>query len=277
MKVTTLVAFSFNGSFKNVLDYILSNLYLVGEPQSICRFDFPRRNIFITPICCIRIIFSSVTTVNATLLMPRGNSRLIIWLLRLSAFKTFITYSDGLGDCIDDFALADHPKYLGHIGFSEITKFQNLLASVPLENAIEGWHSLIRYSPNSPALLLIKIPKEIDCPLSYLVKFYSRLIKKITINNSRLIYISCSNSLGRKFTNKTIVNVGSLNNLNNVVYASSVIGLPSTIFLSLDKSFPHGSIRIINTPSKKTYPKAYKRTRIMAKLASECRKILYPQ
>ncbi len=277
MKITSLVAFSFRGSFKNTLDYILSDLSFIGEPESVHKFDFPRRNIFTTPLFFSKIILSCLRSNNTTLLVPRGNSRLILWLLKFSIYKNFISYSDGLGDCIDDFILNNHPKYLGHIGFREITNHQNLLVAIPLENAIESWHELVRYSPDAPILIIIKIPKQIDCPLSFVLNFYARIINTITNNNSKFAYISCSTSLGNKFTNKRLVNIGSLNQLNEIIYVSSVIGLPSTIFLSFSKTFPSDSIRIITLPSKRTYPKANLRTKIMSKLAIECRKHLYPK
>lgn len=277
LKVTTLIAFSFIGSFKNALDYTLSNLSLIGEPQFIYRFDFPRRNILITPLFCLRIIFASYKSDNTTLLLPRGNSRLILLLLRLSAYKSFITYSDGLGDCMDDFVLADHPKYNGHIGFKEISKKDNLIISVPFKNVLEGWREFIKYSSTSPPLLIIKIPKEIDCTDEFFVKFYNRIIKNISTNDTNILYISCSKKHSYQIPNKTIINIGNLSKLNEVIYVSSIIGLPSTIFLSIDQSFPTDSIKILTVPSKKQHPATNKRTKIMAKLATDCRTILCPK
>lgn len=273
LKVIKLIAFSFTGSFKNVLDYILANTYLIGQPKSIIHFEFPRRNPLLTPLFFLKIIYSCSRSHHTTLLLPRGNSRLILWILKFAKYKSFISYSDGLGDCIYDFIPVNNPKYLGHVGFNEITKNKDLLISAPLEIAIESWSKFVLYSPNSPPLLIIKIPKEIDCSPSFVLNLYDRVIRVISSNSSKLVYISCPTYLSKRFKNEALVNIGNLNKLDKIIYASSVIGLPSTIFLSLDKSFPKDAIRMITLPSKRRYPVINERTQIMANVAAECRKI----
>jgi hypothetical protein len=215
----------------------------------------------------LRLAWSLGTHRNTMVGIPRSNSRAIRLLVGLFPRATCFSYSDGLGDSIHRFFLADSPRYAGHVGFPSLGDLP-LLHEIPLAECIEPWGRRIVYDPAAPVLVIAKTPKETTFDERHVARLYARTIA--AIGRHRPVLVSGSVPGLESLPRGALRQVGSLMKLGEDLRLSGVAGLPSTAFLTLATRMPPSALHIMRLGCARRHPDAHRRISSMKRTLDRC-------
>lgn len=199
--------------------------------------------------------------------IPRSNSRAIRLLVGLFPGALCFSYSDGLGDSIHRFFLAQSPRYSGHVGFASLGELP-LLHEIPLVECIEPWGQRIVHDPAGPVLIIAKTPKETVFDERHVARLYGRTIAVMARHRPVLVSGSVPGLELPAGTNAR--QIGSLMNLEGPLALSGAAGLPSTAFLTLATRLPQSSIHIMRLGCRRQHPDAHRRITSMKQTLDRC-------
>jgi hypothetical protein len=253
-----LLIVSLKGHYEKIALEIKGDKYLSQINISSChhlRFDTKKTlslGFFLLMLSYVAIKMF-LTNRRLILAVPRSNSRAVNLPISLIFKYPFYTYSDGLGDCVHEFTLNKSSDYMGHIGSSKL--FNNVVLEVPLEKYLESWKDLVFYDKSAPVLFIIKYPKEININYEKIDIFYREMIYKYQKNNQVLLSGRFKTD-GNNYEFESF-QIGPMIKLRKEIRVSSVVGFPSTVFLTFSKSIPENNINIITLPECGSDIKSY--------------------
>lgn len=205
--------------------------------------------------------------------VPRSNSRAIRLLVRLFPRATYFSYSDGLGDSIHRFFMADRSNYAGHVGFPLLGDLP-LIHEIPLTECIEPWGQRVQHDPQGPVLVIAKTPKETAYEPAHLVRLYERTIAAVGRHRPVLMSGTLPGLILPEGVD--VRPIGSLMKLDTPLALSGAVGLPSTAFLTLVTRLPASSIHILRLGCSRTHPDAHRRIASMKATLDRCMLLLAP-
>jgi hypothetical protein len=201
--------------------------------------------------------------------VPRSNSRAVRLLAAIAPRVPVFSYSDGLGDNAHRFCLEGDPRYVGHVGFALLSP-PPLIHVIPLAHCIESWGDWIRYDPKAPVLLIVKRPKEVFLPPSYLVQLHTRLFTALRRRGEVVLSGSID---GMDFVDGAR-QIGPLSHVQAPLAISGAVGLPSTAFVTLATCLPVKRLHVVRLGCNQHWPEAVRRNRLMIEALDRCLPVL---
>lgn len=205
--------------------------------------------------------------------IPRSNSRAIRLLVRLFPRATYFSYSDGLGDSIHRFFMADRSNYAGHVGFPLLGDLP-LIHEIPLTECIEPWGQRIQHDPHGPVLVIAKTPKETAYDPLQVARLYQRTIAAVGRHRPVLMSGTVPGLILPEGVDARPI--GSLMKLDAPLALSGAVGLPSTAFLTLVTRLPAASLHIMRLGCARKQPEAHRRIASMKQTLDRCMALLSP-
>ena len=249
-KKNVVIMLSLIGHFENASFYIKTSKSIKSKInfEKLEHFRFKTKNLHTVFIIIFKILSIFIKNKNVVFLIPRSNSRLIIFFAKVFSQIPFYSYSDGIGDVIHEFKLDKKKNYIGHIGCKLLSS--NNIINLPISICFEPWLKMISFQKNAATLIIFKYPKEIEFDSDLIDQYFLKIVSQHT---HRKIYIS--GNFKHIFKNGipgNITNIGSLSSTPENIKVSSVVSFPSTVLFGLAKVLPRENIIVLDMPKNST-------------------------
>lgn len=255
-KKNTVVLLSLIGHFENAANYIKTSKSIKKklDLDSFLHFRFWPRDLFSIFFLILRVIFLAIRNKKMILLIPRCNSRAVIYFVKLFRSIPYYTYCDGIGDLVHKYNDDNGSLYLGHLGCNLLSSFKNVI-DIPLSICFEPWLKKIKFNRRAPMLIIFKYPKEIKYKKELIDQFYSKIIRK-NIHNKIYVSANYEHPFDADY-DANIFNLGPLSKIPDNIEISGVASLPSTVIFGFSKILPEKRINVLNIPRNSSDYKGY--------------------